>query len=121
MPQEAGRPSVQAGKAGKNGDRSPDQADSAALSNETTFPHEGVIDFVDNRVDPNTGTIRARGVFPNPDGLLTPGFYARVRIAGTGRYPWYPQAKVFNPAAFQEWGPVMDAVSQALQGEVAKA
>lgn len=57
-----------------------------ALGNETTFPHEGVVDFVDNKVDPGTGTIRARGVFPNPDGLLTPGFFARVRVPGSGRY-----------------------------------
>ena len=33
------------------------------LANETGFPHEGYIDFVDNRLDPNTGTQRARGVF----------------------------------------------------------
>ena len=57
-----------------------------ALANETGFPHEGVIDFVDNRMDPNTGTMRARGVFQNPDGWLTPGLFARVRIPGSGRY-----------------------------------
>ena len=56
------------------------------LENETTFPHEGVIDFVDNRVDPGTGTLRARGVFPNPDRTLTPGFFGRVRVPGSGRY-----------------------------------
>lgn len=41
------------------------------LSNEQGFPHEGVIDFVDNRMDPNTGTLRARGLFTNPTGYLT--------------------------------------------------
>jgi len=56
------------------------------LSNETGFPHRGVIDFVDNRLDPATGTIRARGVFPNPDGSLTPGFFARLRVPGSGEY-----------------------------------
>lgn len=56
------------------------------LENETTFPHEGVVDFVDNRVDPATGTLRARGVFPNPDRTLTPGFFGRVRVPGSGRY-----------------------------------
>lgn len=56
------------------------------LANEKGFPHEGVIDFVDNRLDPTTGTIRARGVFPNPQGWLTPGFFARLRVPGTGRY-----------------------------------
>jgi RND family efflux transporter MFP subunit len=57
-----------------------------ALSNETDFPHEGVVDFVDNRLDPNTGTLRARGVFPNPGRYMTPGMYARMRIPGSGRY-----------------------------------
>jgi RND family efflux transporter MFP subunit len=56
------------------------------LGNETTFPHEGVIDFVDTHIDPNTGTLRARGVFDNKDGLLLPGFFARLRIPGSGRY-----------------------------------
>ena len=37
------------------------------LENETNFPHEGVVDFVDNRLDPGTGTLRARGVFPNSE------------------------------------------------------
>jgi RND family efflux transporter MFP subunit len=45
------------------------------------------MDFVDNRVDPNTGTLRARGVFPNPDHSLSPGFFARLRIPGSGKYP----------------------------------
>lgn len=57
------------------------------LSNETTFPHAGVIDFIDNRIDPGTGTIRVRGVFANPDHTLLPGFFVRVRVPGTGRYP----------------------------------
>jgi RND family efflux transporter MFP subunit len=45
------------------------------------------MDFVDNRVDPNTGTIRARGVFSNADHSLSPGFFARIRIPGSGKYP----------------------------------
>ncbi len=56
------------------------------LSNETGFPHEGHIDFVDNELDPTTGTIRARAVFPNPDKLMSPGFFARVRVPGSGSY-----------------------------------
>jgi multidrug efflux system membrane fusion protein len=56
------------------------------LSNETASAHEGVIDFVDNRIDPNTGTMRARGVFPNPNGWFTPGLFARMRVPGSGRY-----------------------------------
>ena len=58
----------------------------AQLGNETTFPHEGFIDFVDNHVDPTTGTQRVRGVFPNKSGMLTPGFFARLSVPGSGRY-----------------------------------
>jgi multidrug efflux system membrane fusion protein len=57
------------------------------LANETGFPHKGYIDFVDNRVDPNTGTLRARGVFSNADHGLSPGFFGRIRIPGSGKYP----------------------------------
>jgi membrane fusion protein, multidrug efflux system len=56
------------------------------LGNETAFPHAGFIDFVDNHVDPTTGTQRVRGVFKNESGLLTPGFFARLRVPGSGRY-----------------------------------
>jgi RND family efflux transporter MFP subunit len=58
-----------------------------ALADETGFPHKGHMDFVDNRIDPNTGTIRARGVFSNADHSLAPGFFARLRIPGSGKYP----------------------------------
>jgi membrane fusion protein, multidrug efflux system len=58
-----------------------------ALADETGFPHKGYMDFVDNRVDPNTGTLRARGVFNNADHSLSPGFFARMRIPGSGKYP----------------------------------
>ena len=57
------------------------------LADEVGFPHKGYIDFVDNRVDPNTGTMRGRGVFRNTDHSLSPGFFARVRFAGSGKYP----------------------------------
>ena len=56
------------------------------LSNESGFPHEGYIDFVDNHVDPTTGTLVVRGVLENRSGLLTPGFFARLCIPGSGRY-----------------------------------
>ncbi|MEZ5387286.1 MAG: efflux RND transporter periplasmic adaptor subunit [Prosthecobacter sp.] len=56
------------------------------LVNEDGWPHKGEIDFVDNQINPATGTIRARGVFPNPDRLMSPGFFARVRIPGSGEY-----------------------------------
>jgi RND family efflux transporter MFP subunit len=57
-----------------------------ALSGETGFPHEGVIDFVDHRVDPTTGTIRVRATLANPDGRLTPGLFARIRIPKSATY-----------------------------------
>ncbi len=57
-----------------------------ALANEEAFPHVGVVDFVDNKVSTTTGTIIGRGVFPNPDRALTPGFFARVVIPGSGTY-----------------------------------
>jgi RND family efflux transporter MFP subunit len=51
------------------------------LSDETGYPHKGTIDFADNRVDPNTGTISVRGVFPNPQPyLLAPGLFVRIRV-----------------------------------------
>ena len=54
-----------------------------ALANETGFPHVGRIDFLDNEVNPSTGTIRARVILPNPEHLLTPGLYARVQLEST--------------------------------------
>jgi multidrug efflux system membrane fusion protein len=57
------------------------------LGNETDFPHEGYIDFVDNRLDPSTGTVRARMVLKNwSPSLITPGFFVRVRVAGATPY-----------------------------------
>src|SRR3954469_21061142 len=57
------------------------------LGNETGFPHEGYIDFVDNRLDPGTGTVRARAVLKNWNpNLITPGFFVRVRVAGAAPY-----------------------------------
>jgi multidrug efflux system membrane fusion protein len=55
------------------------------LPGEDGFPHRGNLTFINNRVDPNTGTLTARGVFPNPrpehgSRLLTPGMFARVRL-----------------------------------------
>jgi multidrug efflux system membrane fusion protein len=55
------------------------------LANESGFPHPGTVDFVDNQVDPRTGTIRARAVVPNRDRSLTPGLFARVQLAGGKR------------------------------------
>jgi multidrug efflux system membrane fusion protein len=55
------------------------------LANESGFPHEGRLDFVDNQVDPSSGTIRTRAVFSNRSRALTPGLFARVKLVGTER------------------------------------
>jgi membrane fusion protein, multidrug efflux system len=52
------------------------------LADETEFTHVGRMDFVDNAINPKTGTIRARAIFDNKDGFLTPGFFGRVRLFG---------------------------------------
>lgn len=56
------------------------------LASENDFPHQGVIDFVDNRVNESTGTIRGRAVFNNEDGLLIPGLFARIKLVGSASY-----------------------------------
>jgi multidrug efflux system membrane fusion protein len=50
------------------------------LASEQEFPHRGRIDFVDNRVDPQSGTVRMRALLDNKDGRFTPGLFARVRL-----------------------------------------
>jgi membrane fusion protein, multidrug efflux system len=50
------------------------------LANDVGYPHRGVLNFVDNQVNPKTGTLRVRGVFPNKDEVLSPGYFARVRV-----------------------------------------
>jgi RND family efflux transporter MFP subunit len=50
------------------------------LADEDGYPHEGMIDFADNRVDQMTGTLRLRGMFPNPSRILSPGMFARIRL-----------------------------------------
>jgi len=60
---------------------------SLGLANEDGgFPHTGYVDFLDNQLDPRTGTIRTRAVFSNKERLFTPGLFARLRLAGSGRY-----------------------------------
>lgn len=54
-----------------------------SLANETTYPHHGAIDFVDNTVDPSTDNVRLRAQFDNSDRKLLPGLFARVRVPFT--------------------------------------
>jgi RND family efflux transporter MFP subunit len=50
------------------------------LSDEEGFSRTGIIRFADNRVNPTTGTLKVRAVMPNPDLLLSPGLFVRVRV-----------------------------------------
>ena len=56
------------------------------LANEEGFPHLGTVDFVDNQLNPQTGTIRARAVLQNKDGVFTPGLFARVQLLGSSEH-----------------------------------
>lgn len=56
------------------------------LTNEEGHPHQGRMDFLDNQVNPGTGTLRARAVFDNRDGTFTPGLYARLKMVGSAGY-----------------------------------
>ena len=56
------------------------------LADEQGHPHEGHMVFLDNELDPNTGTIHARGLFENKDRRFTPGMFARVKLIGSGEY-----------------------------------
>ena len=58
----------------------------AHLVDEDGWPHEGTMSFVDNVVDQGSGTIRGRATFANPDGLITPGQFGRIRIPGSPEY-----------------------------------
>ena len=55
------------------------------LINEQGYPHAAKLDFVDNQVDPNHGTIRARAVLDNRDGSFTPGLFARMKLVSPNR------------------------------------
>lgn len=57
-----------------------------ALPDESGFPHKARLDFLDNRLDQGTGTLRARAVTANKAGLFSPGLFARVRVTGTPAY-----------------------------------
>jgi RND family efflux transporter MFP subunit len=57
----------------------------AALSDETGYPRTGTLDFVDNQIDPDSGTIEARATFPNPDLFITPGDFASLRLPVSGK------------------------------------
>jgi len=57
------------------------------LADETDFPHAGAIESFDNRLDADTGSILLRAVFPNGDGRIVPGLFARIRLPLSEKHP----------------------------------
>jgi RND family efflux transporter, MFP subunit len=76
-----------AGKQGQAGGNLTGTEVQLAVSDESDFPHPGRLDYVAPQANPATGTVTLRGVFQNPDQLLSPGFFARVRVRGSDAYP----------------------------------
>jgi len=58
----------------------------AGLADEPDLPRQGRMQFLDNRMDASSGTMRARAEFANPDGFITPGLFARVEVPGSVPY-----------------------------------
>jgi RND family efflux transporter MFP subunit len=77
-------------KMARNGERPSSRVNAnpvqVGLANEEGFPHSGTMDFVDNQLNSQTGTIRGRAVLPNKDGQFTPGLFARVQLLGSSEY-----------------------------------
>ncbi|ATD66496.1 efflux transporter periplasmic adaptor subunit [Luteimonas chenhongjianii] len=67
--------------------RNADNAVRVGLADEAGHPHAGTVDFLDNQINPATGTVRARAVLPNPDRRFTPGLFARVQLEGASARP----------------------------------
>ena len=70
-------------KSGHDGGRHPVWV---GLADEAGYPHEGSMVFVNNEIDPATGTVRARGSLDNPNRQFTPGMFARVKLPGSSTY-----------------------------------
>jgi multidrug efflux system membrane fusion protein len=77
------RIATQAGRADERGAKLPVEL---RLLDEKGFEHKGTIDFVDNVIDTNSGTIRGRAVFQNANALFTPGMFGRILIPGSAEY-----------------------------------
>ncbi|MCP4781735.1 MAG: efflux RND transporter periplasmic adaptor subunit [Hyphomicrobium sp.] len=104
------------------------------LPDEEGFPHDGKLDFLDNRLDVDTGTLRARAVVPNATGLLSPGMFARVRLQGspeyeavllpdeaigtdqTSRYVWVVGADDVPVRKTVKLGPIIDGLRVVREG-----
>ncbi|HEY7299799.1 MAG TPA: efflux RND transporter periplasmic adaptor subunit [Xanthobacteraceae bacterium] len=86
------------------------------LIDEPDFVHHGRMDFVDNVIDRSSGTIRGRAEFANPDGLFTPGMFARIRVPGSPVYQalLVPDAAISSEQA-RKYVLVVDADNTARQ------
>jgi RND family efflux transporter MFP subunit len=51
------------------------------LQTDKGYPHQGTLEYVSPRIDPSTGTLAVRAILKNPDGVLVPGYFVRVRVA----------------------------------------
>ena len=73
------------------------------LQDEASYVHAGTLDFIDNRLDPTAGTIRARAIMPNPNGFLKPGMFGSLRLEASQAYPalLVPDTAVMADAARQ--------------------
>jgi multidrug efflux system membrane fusion protein len=77
----------QAQKVGRSTSGREQTAVELAVADEVNFPHRGHLDYISPREDAATGTLTMRGVFANPDELLSPGFFARLRVRQSAPYP----------------------------------
>lgn len=76
---------ARAGKLIRNGDgKVPVEME---LADEQGFPHKGYVESFDNKLDPQSGSILLRSVFPNSEGKVVPGLFARIRLPASDRYP----------------------------------
>src|SRR5690606_34405232 len=86
------------------------------LLDEKSFVHRGTMDFLDNVIDRSSGTIRGRAVFSNPDGVLIPGMFGRIRVPGSPTYQalLVPDAAIGSEQA-RKFVLVVDGEDKAVQ------
>ena len=86
-PHDASNPSSASDAPAAEGDAGEAGAEvMVGLADEPGYPHQGVMVFVDNELDPTTGTIRGRARLENHDRAFTPGLFARVKLMGSNEY-----------------------------------
>jgi len=78
---------VHGGSAGGSASGALGNAVYVGLADEQGYPHEGHLVFMDNSLDAATGTIYARALLANPNGLFVPGLFARIKLIGNDHYP----------------------------------